>query len=108
LEAGPGVGNPAYYTYLPVGWDGTNNASTGVWLKAKQGISLNADCTGALPQAGAEHWHTLLPVYDRDNGAAGSALKYHVIGLIEFTVNAVPTCSGGNVAITGTIGGYGW
>jgi putative Flp pilus-assembly TadE/G-like protein len=103
-------GEVKYYDYMPLGWDGANANSTGLWMRTETGNIGQQDCL-AMQRAGDAHQVVFIPISDRVNDPNGNNLAYHVVNVAAFRVLhplSGESCNGNNAHLQGQFLGYGW
>jgi hypothetical protein len=105
-----GQGALVQYTSLPVGWDGTNAASTGLWMSTTTGNVSQQTCL-YLRQAGDQHKRVVIAIADHSNSLIGNNLAYHVTNFGVFEIiypTSADRCGGSQALIQGRFLGYTW
>jgi Flp pilus assembly protein TadG len=103
-------GGAVLYDFMPLGWDGTNPGSTGLWMDSETGNIGNQDCL-AMQAAGDVGQTVFIPISDRSNGQTGTNLAYHVVNVAAFKVlhpTSGESCNGNRSFLQGQFMGWGW
>ena len=105
-----GQGVVKYYDFMPLGWDGTQAGSTGLWMRTETGNMGQQDCL-AMQAAGDVGQTVFIPISDRSNGETGNNLAYHVVNVAAFKVLhplSGERCNGNETHLQGQFLGFGW
>jgi hypothetical protein len=105
-----GQGEPKLYDFMPLGWDGSDHNSTGLWMPTETGNLGQQDCL-AMQAAGDASQTVYIPISDRSNGRTGNNLAYHVVNVAAFKVLhplSGERCNGNQTFLQGEFQGWGW
>ena len=109
-DASRGQGAVKYYDFMPLGWDGTQAGSTGLWMRTETGNLGQQDCL-AMQRAGDAGQTVYIPISDRSNNETGNNLAYHVVNVAAFKVLhplSGERCNGNQTFLQGQFMGWGW
>ena len=104
----PGAG--MFYDFMPLGWDGTNAGSTGLWMDSETGNIGQQDCR-AMQAAGDLGQTVFIPISDRGIDPHGTNMRYHVVNVAAFKVLhplSGERCNGNQTFLQGQFMGWGW
>jgi hypothetical protein len=107
-QRGPGAA--AHYDYMPLGWDGADHNSTGLWMRTETGNLGQQDCL-AMQRAGDVGQTVFIPISDRGTDPHGNNLAYHVVNVAAFKVLhplSGERCNGNQTFLQGQFLGWGW
>jgi hypothetical protein len=99
-------GSDERLNYYPVGWDGANPSSRGVWQPVKTGNGISSACD-IIKDAATVRRHVFIPISDRDNNSQGDGELFHVVNVAEFEIQQA-NCTGSHNGVQGKFLGFNW